>query len=236
MIPKPTILSTIPLDTFLLNRAMDSGVLLDIASFIKVETCSHEAAVEQEIDAACRQPAIVVFTSANAVAAVCDSPAFKNPGWKIFCIERATKKAVLQYFAEADILGSADNSEELAAKIKHAPGVHEVVFFCGDKRMDTLPSTLLTSGIITKEIIVYKTIEQAQFVEKDYDAILFYSPSGVSSFFSMNTLSPDTVLFAIGNTTAEALKLETTNKIIVSETPSKEILLYKAISYFKENN
>jgi uroporphyrinogen-III synthase len=236
MTPKPTILSTIPLDTFLLNRAMDSGVLLDIASFIKVESCSHEPATAAEIAAVCQQPAIVVFTSANAVAAVCDSPAFKNPGWKIFCIERATKKAVLHYFKEEDILGSADNSEELALTIKNAPGVHEVVFFCGDKRMDTLPSTLLVSGIITKEVIVYRTLEQAQFVEKDYDAILFYSPSGVSSFFSMNALSPHTILFAIGNTTADALRLETTNKIIVSDTPSKEILLYKAISYFKENN
>ncbi len=236
MTPKPTILSTIPLDTFLLNRAMDSGVLLDIASFIKVEACSHEPAVERDIAAACQHPAIVVFTSANAVAAVCDSPAFKNPGWKIFCIERATKKAVLHYFKEEDILGLADNSEELALTIKNAPGVQEVIFFCGDKRMDTLPSTLLASGIITKEIIVYRTLEQAQFVEKDYDAILFYSPSGVSSFFSMNSPGTDTVLFAIGNTTADALKLETANKIVVSDTPSKEILLYKAISYFKENN
>ncbi len=236
MIQRPTILSTIPLDPFLLNRAMDSGVLLDTASFINIEPCSHEPAVAQEIENVCAQPAIVVFTSANAVTSVCGSAGFKNPGWKIFCIERATKKAVLQYFAEADILGSADNSEDLALTIKNAPGVREVVFFCGDKRMDTLPANLLASGIITKETVVYKTVEQSHFVEKDYDAILFYSPSGVSSFFSMNTLNPDTVLFAIGNTTADAIKLETNNKIIVCDTPSKEILLYKAISYFKETN
>ena len=236
MIQRPTILSTIPLDPFLLNRAMDSGVLLDTASFINIEPCSHEPAVAREIENVCAQPATVVFTSANAVTSVCGSAGFKNPGWKIFCIERATKKAVLQYFTAADILGSADNSEDLALTIKNAPGVREVVFFCGDKRMDTLPVNLLVSGIITKEIVVYKTVELSHFVEKDYDAILFYSPSGVSSFFSMNMLNPDTVLFAIGNTTAEAIKLETNNKIIVCDTPSKEILLYKAISYFKETN
>jgi uroporphyrinogen-III synthase len=98
--------------------------------------------------------------------------------------------------------------------------------------MDTLPSILLKSGIITNEITVYKTVEQPTFVEKEYDGILFYSPSGVSSYFSMNTVSSGTVLFAIGHTTAAAIKLETNNEVVVCPTPSKEALLDEAILYF----
>lgn len=224
-----------PLAPNLLNKAMDSGVLLDTLSFIDVIDISGDQVVQRQIQNSLQQKTTVVFTSSNAVHAVCNHEGFTKPDWQICCIEKATKKAVLDYFAESDIICSADNSEELAARVKVLPGLREVIFFCGDKRMDTLPVTLLDAGIITNEITVYKTVERAQFIEKEYDAILFYSPSGVSSFFSMNMLPAGTVLFAIGNTTAQALKIETDNKVIISDTPSKEILLYKAISYFKEN-
>ncbi len=224
------------LDPSLLNKAMDSGILLDTMSFIQVVDISDEAAVNAQINEIRQQKAVVIFTSASAVYAVCEHPDFVKPDWQLFCIEKATKKAVLEYFDESDIKGSAKDSDELAAIIKKAEGVLEVVFFCGDKRMDTLPTSLLESGIITKEVVVYKTVEQPQFVEKEYDGILFYSPSGVSSFFSLNEPATETVLFAIGNTTAQALKIESTNPVVVCDTPSKEILLYKAISHFKENN
>lgn len=221
-----------PLEQSLLNKALDHNIVLNTMAFIQVIDISDETEVWEKISAAYQQNATVVFTSASAVFAVCEHPSFVRPDWKIFCIEKATKKAVLQYFDESYISGSAKDSDELAGKIKESADVKEVIFFCGDKRMDTLPSILLRSGIITKEIVVYKTVEQPTFIEKEHNGILFYSPSGVSSFFSMNTTSPETVLFAIGNTTAAAIKLETDNKIVVCPTPSKEALLDEAINYF----
>jgi uncharacterized protein YlzI (FlbEa/FlbD family) len=41
-------------------------------------------------------------------------------------------------------------------------------------------------------------------------------------------------LFAIGNTTATAIKLFTGNRIIVSEFPAKDQLVEKAIEYFNQ--
>lgn len=230
---KISILSTMPLELPLQAKARGHDIALDTMSFIQVIDISDETEVQQQIDAAYKQVAYVVFTSASAVYAVCEHPSFVRPNWKICCIEKATMKAVLQYFDESYILTSAKDSDELASKIKAAASVDEVIFFCGDKRMDTLPSSLLQSGIITHEIVVYKTVEQPQFVEKEHDGILFYSPSGVSSFFTMNTVAAGTVLFAIGNTTAQAIKIETDNKIIVCSSPSKEALLDAAIDYFK---
>ncbi len=231
---KISILSTMPLEQPLLNKALDNNIVLDTKAFIQVIDISDEKEVWEKITGAYAQQAIVVFTSASAVFAVCEHPSFVRPDWKIFCIEKATKKAVLQYFDESYIVGSAKDSDELAQKIRETADVKEVIFFCGDKRMDTLPSILLKSGIITNEIVVYKTVEQPTFIEKEHNGILFYSPSGVSSYFSMNTANPGTVLFAIGNTTAAAIKLETENEIVVCPTPSKEALLDVAIDYFNK--
>ena len=100
--------------------------------------------------------------------------------------------------------------------------------------MDTLCESLKKGGVSVDEIIVYQTVEVPKFVEKEYDGILFFSPSGVNSFFSLNTIEPETVLFAIGGTTAKAIKEQSENKIIVSEMPSKEQLVEKSIQYFQK--
>ncbi|MBS1975620.1 MAG: uroporphyrinogen-III synthase, partial [Bacteroidetes bacterium] len=65
-----------------------------------------------------------------------------------------------------------------------------------------------------------------------YDAILFYSPSAVNSFFEKNNPGPQTILFAIGNTTTKEIKKYTNNKIVVADKPSKKLLAEQAINYF----
>ncbi|MEP6751042.1 MAG: uroporphyrinogen-III synthase, partial [Bacteroidota bacterium] len=61
------------------------------------------------------------------------------------------------------------------------------------------------------------------------------SPSAVTSFFSKNKVSNQTTLFAIGNTTASAIKKHATTSIIISDKPGKENLVEKAINYFVNN-
>ena len=82
------------------------------------------------------------------------------------------------------------------------------------------------------EIEVYQTNMIHHTVEKNYDGILFFSPSAVQSFFSTNKLNDKTILFAIGNTTASAIKKYSTNKIIVADEAGKSNLVEKAIEYF----
>jgi uroporphyrinogen-III synthase len=71
-------------------------------------------------------------------------------------------------------------------------------------------------------------------VNKLYDGILFFSPSAVQSFFYGNAIGPQTVLFAIGQTTAEAIEKFTGNTIIVSEKPGKDELVKRMFEYFKK--
>ena len=61
---------------------------------------------------------------------------------------------------------------------------------------------------------------------------MFFSPSAAESFFSTNTLTDKTILFAIGNTTALSIKKYTGNKIIVADEAGKNNLVEKAIEYF----
>jgi uroporphyrinogen-III synthase len=171
----------------------------------------------------------------NAVESVASHLNNTKPDWKIFCIGSATKKLVKEYFGENIIAGTAGSASSLADEIINQKNISSVVFFCGDKRRDELPEKLKQLGIEVNEIEVYKTFETKQQLSKDYDAILFYSPSAANSFFSVNKINDETILFAIGNTTAREIKKFAANKIIIADEPSKELLAEQAINYFQTN-
>ncbi|MCD6013014.1 MAG: uroporphyrinogen-III synthase [Flavipsychrobacter sp.] len=224
------ILSTAELNDTLVHHAMDHGVEVDAVSFIQVKPVKDDNLLD-ELKHMAQLPMTVVFTSANAINAMADVLAAGKPNWNVYCIGNATKRAVLQYFDESQVKGTAMDGALLANVIK-THGVKEVVFFCGDKRLDALPLFLFRNDIMVHEIVVYKTTETPEQVKKHYQGILFFSPNGVNSFFRINNVDPHTVLFAIGNTTAAVLKAKASNKIVVSETPSKERMVEKVIEYF----
>jgi uroporphyrinogen-III synthase len=82
---------------------------------------------------------------------------------------------------------------------------------------------------------VYKTIETPELLTKSYDAILFFSPSAVQSFFSKNRISDSTQIFAIGSTTADAAESFSRKPIIVAEKPGKENLVDLAIRHYSKS-
>jgi len=228
---KITILSTRPLSQTLINEAAAQGVEIDVQSFIETAVIQSEE-VQQKVEQALLQSAVVVFTSMNAVEAVA---AYRNaavPNWRIYCMGQTTHDLVKKYFGETSIEAIADNASELAQLLVDAAHASEVIFFCGDQRRDELPDILRSNNIAVIEILVYHTIATPHVINKQYDAVLFYSPSAVASFFSANKPGQQTVLFAIGNTTAGAIKKHTANNIITGDKPGRENLAEKAISYF----
>jgi len=62
--------------------------------------------------------------------------------------------------------------------------------------------------------------------------VLFFSPTAVQSFFRQNKLPAETILFAIGSTTAAEIRKFSTNNIIISDEPGKESLVRKMMEYF----
>jgi uroporphyrinogen-III synthase len=178
----------------------------------------------------------VVFTSANAVETVKlflnQGPGGLVPNWDIFCLSGKTKDSVHLYFDSTRIKATADNGKDLAQRIIES-GVHEIIFFCANKRRDELPTILQETGIKVHEVVIYETIETPAVSSEIPDAILFFSPSAVSSFFSANQLKKNTVCFAIGQTTANSIADYTDNRIITSESPSQEMMLASVQYYFQ---
>jgi uroporphyrinogen-III synthase len=228
---KINILSTRSISDEFVEQAADSGINLEIVPLIETEPI-QTIEVQQEIEYALLQTATVVFTSGNAVEAVATELEGHQPDWEIFCLGNTTRELVSKYFGSEYIVGVADNASELAELIVESAAAQEVIFFCGDQRRAELPEKLHQSGIEVEEIVVYHTIPVPRKIKKDYDAILFFSPSAVKSFFELNTGGEKTIFFAIGNTTAGEIKKYTKNKILTSAEPSKEKLVEMVLEYF----
>lgn len=231
---KITILCTRPLETALVEAAKAKDIIIDIVSFIDTSPVKS-ANVQAEIKKLFTQPSAVVFTSMNAVNAVATHLNGEAPNWNIFTIGNTTRELAARYFGEAAVTGTGDNATTLADAIIANKSIKQVIFFCGDQRRQELPGRLRQHGITVQEIIVYHTTSTPHKVNKPYDGILFFSPSAVQSYFHANPVLPNTILFAIGQTTADAIKFFTDeNTLIVSEKPGKEDLVKKMFEYFKK--
>jgi uroporphyrinogen-III synthase len=226
---KLNILSTRPLSESIIQEALKQDVLIDCVSFIETEPIKTPE-LKEKIQQLSQQNIIAVFTSMNAVDAVKEHLSEK-PDWKIFSIGQTTKELIKDFFGEEYFAGTADDASALAdVIIQQNP--KEVFFFCGDQRRNELPEKLSANNIKVKEIVVYKTIALPQRISKQYDGILVFSPSAVESFFSINTIDKNTTIFAIGNTTANAIKQQVNNQIVVADKPGKEALVKKMLAYF----
>lgn len=225
------ILCTRPLSQGIIDVANSKGLSTDVLSFI--ETAAIETVeVQQEIEHTFLLKTTVVFTSMNAVDAVAASLTDEQPDWQVYCIGFTTQQLVKKYFGAQVIVGVAENAAALAEKIIEDAATDEVVFFCGNQRRDEMSTLLAQAEITVTEVVVYETIAVPHVVKKDYDAILFFSPSAVDSFFSVNKIKRETLFFAIGDTTAEAIQQYNNGKIIVAAQPGKEALMQQAIDFF----
>lgn len=228
---KINILSTRPVDKSLLQEARAKNMVLDTLSFIETEAI-QTIEIQQEVEQVSIQFATVVFTSMNAVESVTGMLDGHIPNWNIYCIGYRTKELIEKYFGETAIAGTADSAMELAELIIEEDATDEVVFFCGDQRRQELPSKLHEHNINVIEITVYQTIPINHTIEKEYDGVVFFSPSAVDSFFKKNKLPAKTIVFAIGITTEQTIRKYCSNKIIVSRLPGKEKLVEQAMGYF----
>jgi len=232
---RPSILCTGPIDESILRMQEYKAADIDVIPFTQINTTLTET-IEKQVKEILSKTAIVVFTSGNAIKSVAGYLKDKQPDWTIYCIGNTTYDLAKKYFDAENIKQTAFNARTLAEMIIPEINKDEVIFFCGNLRRNDLTDTLRQKGIAVKEIIVYQTSLIPVTIEKEYDAILFFSPSAAESFFSKNTLSAKTVLFVIGNTTASSVKKYSNNKIIAGDEPDKNKLISKAILYVHENS
>lgn len=234
------ILSTKKLQPSVIESAKKKNIAITEKEFISIKPLLTKELNEQIMPVILdpKKPE-VIFTSANAVDVIKrylhQHDTFYVPVWHIYCIAGKTKDSLNSYFTRSKIIDTGKNSTELAQKIINS-GVKEIIFFCGDKRRNELPDILGDAGIKVKEIVVYETVETPVISTTDFEGVLFFSPSAVKSFFSANKINKKTTCFAIGKTTADALKEYTSNKIVISEFPIEGLMLETVNLYFQNRN
>ena len=236
------VLSTRPLEASLKELAAARGIIIDELPFIKTSSLQDEALITK-LNELSRLPITVALTSMNAVEAITAQmdgvtdplKDAKRVPWKIFSIGSATRELTEKYFGKEAIAGTAPSAAALAEEMlrQKASLQDEIFFFCGDQRRDELPEILRQGGIKVNEIIVYRTEQTPHTITEPYDGVVFFSPSAVHSFFSVNKVAATTVLFAIGSTTASAIGAYSTGRIIAAAAPEKAMLINQVIDHFQ---
>lgn len=234
------VLSTKKLEPSLVEKAQSNGLEIFEQEAIRTKPILGKEKWNEIFQLLEKKIECAVFTSGNAVNAL---KKYLNQyvnhlpqQWTIFCLSGKTGELLAE---DEELFGiikaTASNAAELAARIIES-GAKEVVFFCGDKRREELPTILQNAGVQVHEAVVYETEETPFVATSDVEAVLFFSPSAVQSFFAANQLKENVICFAIGQTTADSIADFTNNRIVVSESPSQAMMLSSVQAYFQNSD
>lgn len=176
-----------------------------------------------------------IFTSTNGVKALeelMSSGLQVRPETQIFAVGSKTRDALQELGLDAKIPRTEDN-KHLAELIIAEGKINSVIYFHGNLSRAEMTERLKEDEIEVIELEVYRTIVKAvELPNKPISGILFYSPSAVSGFKQGEGFDKELPpLFAIGPTTAKALKKETDQHIEIAGQPDTEVLLRTVSNY-----
>ena len=176
-----------------------------------------------------------IFTSANGVKALeelMNAGLQVRPEVQIFAVGSKTRDALQDLGLDAKIPRTQDG-KHLAELIIQEGKINSVIYFHGNLSRDEITDRLQDDGIEVIELEVYETIiNPVEMPNKQVSGILFYSPSAVEGFAQGTGFDEDLPpLFAIGPTTAKALKEHTDQHVEISKQPDTEVLLRTTADY-----
>lgn len=223
------VLSTGELPDSLVTYARQQNINMDVMPFIHTEQTSNPTIIKQ-VQELGEGKQTVIFTSKRAVHAV-SSLLPSVPDWTFYSIDGTTYQEISNRWGSQSIIDCASYGAELVQKIISNSPSEKLIFFCGDIRLDTIPDALRKAGIAFEEVVVYHTTLTPRKITNNYDAILFYSPSGVHSFFTHNQVA-NIRLYSIGTTTTAALENYNhgNNTIITSPKTDKKVMIEQVIN------
>lgn len=165
----------------------------------------------------------LIFTSVNGVKGFVKNLVAKDDiiDCHFYCVGNRTE----QYLHEHgfSVQTSKKNAKELADFLIEN-NINHNIHFCGNLVLPTLENRLKEAGLQYEKIEVYHTQLLYPIIEKKYDALVFFSPSGVESFVKNNSIEKE-MIFAIGQTTTKSLQNYTNNPIFTAEKENIEDLL-----------
>lgn len=171
----------------------------------------------------------LIFTSVNSVKSFFENGFCPHENFtqqknfnKIYAVGLKTKAELRKNgFGTFKVAKNAADLSDFI--IEHCPE-EKFLHFCGNLALDVLNKTLPLQNISYRKIIVYETNLLFPKIEGNYDAVVFFSPSGVRSFAKLNSLEGK-ILFSIGKTTEKELKKITDQEVITSSESNLKDLL-----------
>ncbi len=171
----------------------------------------------------------LIISSKNAIQVVLEkAPHFFEKFTTIYCVGEKTKNA-LSTLTQANI-HVENNAKKLADFVIKNKSEHSLTFISGQQRLSTLPQLLTANGIKINEIHVYKTILSPIAIEAAHEAVLFFSPSAVKSYYVLNNIK-NKIAFCIGETTAKEARKHFDN-VHFPKDPSIEGVLQLVKSHY----
>ena len=167
-----------------------------------------------------------IFTSQNAANAFLrQTQGLNRSHYYAFCVGEKTK-ALLQSNG-IKVLKMTNNAADLARFIVKHRKNESFVFVCGIPKREELPGILAKKNVSFTAVEVYKARRVYKKFDRQFEGILFFSPGGIQSYTTENTLG-NSWAFCIGDTTAHEAKKHTT-QIVTSPKPTVEHVLARAI-------
>ncbi|MDQ7039827.1 MAG: uroporphyrinogen-III synthase [Rhodothermus sp.] len=124
---------------------------------------------------------------------------------------------------------TAGSGSELARRIQQgARPICPLLFLCGARRREELPTLLRAAGFPLQELVVYATRPLVPALPAEAptpDWVVFFSPSGLEAARRLPLAWEQVHVAAIGPTTAVALQQEGLRVAAVARTPTPEGLL-----------
>ncbi len=171
-----------------------------------------------------------VFTSANSVKSVFGIHQNKKEWFQqVYCVGNKTQYLLEEHGIE--VAYTAQSAYELGTYLanyftKEVSGLKQISWFCGNLKNNDLPTLMAENGVLVTEYKVYNTDLIPKKVATDFDAVLFFSPSGIQSFLQQNKTTKAPVI-CIGSTTATAA-IQHFENVFISERVSVTAVIEKA--------
>ena len=170
-----------------------------------------------------------IFTSQNAVNAVFSISKNINLTFdKIYCVGNNTKSILSKNGQKVE--KTLKNSSKLANFISKKAKNEKFLFCRSNIKNDDFTAFFKKEKIDLKEIVVYNNKPNSVVLKNKFEAIMFYSPSGIKSFLKNNKLGTSYCI-CIGETTASYAKNYSSN-VLSCKTPSIKHVIDKTIKLF----
>jgi uroporphyrinogen-III synthase len=122
------------------------------------------------------------------------------------------------------VFKTKETAEKLAEFIVKYSVKEKFIHFCGNLSLNVLDKKLQFQNIKYQKVIVYETVLLYPKILNDYDAVAFFSPSGVKSFIKYNSLNFNKI-FSIGETTTAEIKKYTDQDVFTGKNSDLNSLL-----------